>query len=851
MDDKNKITSNQGQGTVPNQNGAPRPMQSGGNPSSQVPPRPMQGVNPQARPMQGGVRPAQNGVRPVQNGARPMQGAQPAQNGPRPMQGGVRPVQNGVRPVQNNAQGGKGVSPVSSAGLPPKSSGGKKPINKKKIFAIGAAIGVVVIAVAVALGILLSPPKIQKISFITGPFAAVGDVDVKKNTYIDKFADLDDIYNEDGQLLVDFICWEYEDGREFRGGIISDDITLRARYSLGKIKSTFVTFNNYSSGGQYLYFGEITTDYYTGTVSFSDAANLIRSFNDEVYQGFDNIYSYNIENKNVSTLPTDISIEEFSRFIENYFSLSSFYALDNESVKYTTVDSIPTPDRDTIFVVEYSPQEVNINFNSNVAMVEDDYKTMSDYDSSDYISIPSENIPFYYYGRTLTFPTYDDMRLNYNFNMPKYHNFIGWSLSQDTDETVTKYYRAGETVSLDKDFLNNGKALTFYAVWSLNKASLLVYNYEDPTKILVSDTINLGGIELSLEERLSEYMDSIIKEGYALLGFNNKLDLSGEVITLDTSISFDTESPWYDNDSRAVILYAVYRKVIDTLTINLCDQSRLDRDYINSVTFSGNVIFDGEGLDNKTWLEDVMSDTRILEYLNVNPNIVISGNENYKYDSSNIVVTFDSENRTLVIRGLLEGSSFTLPSFARKNYELVTLPYAVTSSMGREDRYNALSSYTLSSGDSRSSAGEIIELTLNWVGTNVNLKGDIDDGEGGKLNYLTTYGTELTILIDTKENGNKTDINIQIVDEDGNVVKDYNYEIEGYELTSLETTDENGDPVEIKNGDTFFVGQDLNEFTANLEKREFSIVYDLNDGTYTKDDTTYDETFTYKDKYVK
>ena len=841
------------------------------------------------RPAGTGVaRPAAQGARPMPNAQRPMPNArQMGPNGINAINGNknVQGAQNNPQNMQNNSQNAPNGQPSGTISPDGSSKEENEKImakkhkgRRKRGFIIAGAVLAVVAIVGILIGILSTETKVYKVSFETGPFELVEEIPIQDGTVLDIPASPSNITNSDGDELVVFDGWYLDDMEHYKETgertpyektSIKQDMTLYAHYTLAEIKSTFVA-RNYVEGDGYVYLGEITTEYYTENIVFSDVFEEIMQLASGAYATQTNMSSYNLSTSEISSSTLNTTKDDFLKLLTTYYVLDTFELMGAEgTTRFGEAESLATPDKDSIFVVNFRPVSIEIQYNSSVSSIEGYYTSLAVYDPNDFVDYVSE--PSYVaYGGSLSLASVG----NFSFKKPEYHGFIGWSTipySEVTNGTITldeykeNVYKADSSLTFNIDLLNFEKKIIFYAVWSEDEANFVVYSTLEGHNILVNTTVTLGGTD-SIKNRIADHMSSFQKNGYTLIGFNTSETLDGASYNLDYDLFIDryyddgngnkVPYPYFNITENSVVLYTVYKKQIDDVVLYLGDTGVTDpSNYILETTLRGESSdityrYDAEnnrievvvgvavasyitdaGMTIKNWLNYVLTKENMSIALNLSEN----PDDDYYYDEDQIEFTFDADARTLTITNLLEDMSFVLPRFARTNYNISANRYFIETSTVEGLSVEVASTYQVNSEhravvNSKSTIG----LVLYWDGKNVavDASGRGGDAGAGLFNLNLPYGTEVMVKITTSTEGNTTTVHIEFYDENGNLIVAYDIEQEGYSFTGL--YDQDGNP--IGDGDTFIVGQDVVGMNADWEKEKYTITYTLGEGYYVDGD---------------
>lgn len=810
--------SSQSQNTIQNKNLSPN----GQRPLGQNVP-----LNGQRNIPQNGQRPLGQNISP--NGQKivpPNAGANIPQNGQRVI------IQNGKRIIvpnnfqpnaqQNingqvnpqNPQQANAQNPQQVGTQNPQQKNGKKlkPKNKKAII-LSSVIFSVLAVVAVVIGIMMSTPKNDySVSLMTGPFeSSVTSLTVTDGD-VPSLPELENIISTNGQkTLAEFTGWFLDDERTQPYSLksVKSDLILYAGYNLGSVTSTFYTPDYYNADGSYIYLTTITTTYYTGEINFSSLKTSLENFTGMGYNNGSFVKKFNINTMSQNgTL--SVSTNNYASFFNKYYSVSTFTSDQEDANIYTVNSKISTPNNDTFFRVRFEAKPVTLEFNSNLSSLNNYYSTLDGYDESNFDDdVTSISV---LYNNSYTFNTFS----SYGFenSIPNSHELLGWSLiSPDIDEngniqntafgTANSYYKYGEQKVLSKEFLENLTAVTFYAVWGEIATNFIIYIDYNPQGRYVETSVSTG-ISKSISEWTTALSSNLEKDGYALIGFNTKADLTGVALNSSDEIKGGVNSEYFDEELNSIVLYAVYKKVINNIYIQVGDDE------------TDPAVLSSEMLES---IEDSI-------LLNL-------GNENYIYqDEENITISFDSVNRQLIITKMLEGSEFVLPNISRENYILSS--YRVS-----DKAVDKSSTYTVLNSDIVNS--NVVFGTI-WTGEErVLLINKFETGESTfeTISFSLTYGTTLRLTYKETFVNNKTTLTCSLFNNTTNQLLSngtFTIQREGYFFTGFLDA-ENGNEL----GATFIINKNFDDVYASWELCTYNIQYILNGGEYASRDDGQDE----------
>ncbi|MBQ3213584.1 MAG: InlB B-repeat-containing protein, partial [Clostridia bacterium] len=654
---------------VPNLNqGMPRPNMPGQVPNGQQPgvpgqmpngqpnvPRPnmpnqsVNNVNPFFNPANNQGAPNQMGVNP--NMPNPNQGM-PRPNMPGQVPNGQQPGVPGQMPngqpagqmgvQQNNSQ----PAPSQQGSQQPKEKGKKR---KKAIMLVIMFLIAAVGGIFAAMTLLSS--KTYTIDFKTGPFDPLDKVTVQGGDTYDVPNDLSDILSGNGNLLVEFTGW-YTDAERtipYTSTKVNSNLTLYAGYETYPVKITFAS-PNYMSDNGYVYLTSISPKYYDGKIDFDseELLDAIYNLKTNIQGSNENVYSYNPTNGNLGSI--SIETADYINYIDNYYNILGFATEPNGEVVFNVSDEIETPNIESVYYVIFQPNEVKINFNSNLSGLNSYYESLggADYSENNFVDQTGSLSKYFKEQYTLlNYISYNALGLT-NPN-PSYHKFLGWSsIAPDAEGFGEEgnYYSVNETITLNNVALNNQTEVTLYAVWQVIDTGLVIntsYDKDDNIYGSVRDSISMGESK-GIQEIISSL--NLEKEGYALVGFNSKADGTGEIVSIEGELVGNRSSSYYDKESDSLILYAVYKKIVDNTYVCLNDD---DLDVVVYADFIDNFEFN----------------LNLSSYTNDQGTTI-----SYYYDESNIEIEYNSTKDAVNIKNLIEGASFVLPSLVRSNYNL-------------------------------------------------------------------------------------------------------------------------------------------------------------------------------------
>ena len=763
------------------------------------------------------------GVRP--NAPIGVQGGMQRPNGqPSPQWNGQgRPMPNGMPPRQN-VQGGPRPN---MQGAPQKNGTNKTPGKKKKKIAFIAIACSVVLAIAgVILGIFAGN-KSYTVSFVTGPFEACSSLTVASG-FTANTPDVEDLRNEDGELLVEFEGWyldkNYE--TEYIAQPILKDTVLYAKYNCKEITSTFYISDLYSGdSSSYVYVADIKTKYYEETLDLSsfDVIEKIINFDAEIYDDQNyTVRSFDVkEAKAGNAVAGATSKSEYTKFLRDYYynkSLNIISVTSSDGNVYKPNDKIQTPTKHTYYKLDLQANSVNIYLNPNYESVVCYYETLGkDFDYEKDAEGKSSSIQDYaIYNSEYTFKNYETAfsgNSKYR-DAKKYHEFIGWTTKENLNEDGTlkgnksalvssgKIYTENTIEKIDRKFLQSGKTIVLYAVWEVRKGSIIIYTSLSQDSAYKAEEMSVGS-NVTLQEDYSSIVNELKnqKPGYSLVGFNTKADLTGKVIGFDTPIVCDETNEYYDKDRKQIVLYAVYKKNINSIKIYLGDNEKNPAKMMIG------------GIESNILEQNAET---IKSLLSINMGL----KDGYEYNAPE--VSINKTERSIAITNLLEGATFVLPTITRENYAFES--YVIKN----EDYPTGL--YTTNENDLDESGNLIIDCF--WAGDSVTF--NVYDGYSStpKTFQVVPYGSRVK-LETTIQNDNTTTnagyVKIEMTDLSTN--RSYGsiyFERVGYNFVGWIKND-----VEFPTGyPNDFVVEDFTSIKAEWTEKEYTLTFKLQGGSY-------------------
>ena len=682
--------------------------------------------------------------------------------------------------------------------------------SRKKVIGILVAVFVGVIALAGLLYGLSLGNRTYRISFVTGPFEEMEPLTFKDGEF-PSVSDLDDIMSldEEPKPLVEFTGWYLDKDRtiEYRPKALHEDLTLYAGYELGTVTTEFYMINEYDEDGSYIYLSEVETEYYTGEIDFSSLVESITSLDSIYYIAAPNVIGFDPVNFNTQGTKS-ITIDEYTSFLENYFTISTFTRMDDGSYSVYGVESnIPTPNKDATFYVEFAPNDVSLIFNSNKSSLKDYYDRVGE-GSEDFVD--STTTTTVKYGEEYILPSYATISGGVFGEYPEYHSPYGWSIDPDMpieEGNQNLIYEESDTIKIDKDFLNNQTSIELFALWIEGMTPLVIYTELDDGGPMLETSISVG-LSRPLEDWAFDFMDDLNKEGYALLGFNTESDLSGEVVSFEDSINGSVNTPGYDEERGAIVLYAVYKKIVNETMFYVYDDV-IDRAQIDELSLN-------------------------ISNFNINLNL---GHEKYVYNGEMVLTVHKTGNVIdyITISNLLEGASFTLPNFLRENYTLAGYQNATSNKSVRTNE-----TFTIESRDIDGTSNVI--LNMIWQGDDYVFVVNNYEGEDGvwqNREISVPYGSTLRFVSSTSNYpDNATTVSIQIYNEStGQMVTGGNFSFvrTGYDFVNWHKYDgENvGDAIDSSFLSSFKVNREFNQISAKWTKKEYTVTFKLAGGNIT------------------
>ena len=354
--------------------------------------------------------------------------------------------------------------------------------GRKKMIGILVAIFVGIIAIGgLVLGLSISN-KTYRVSFVTGPFDEIQSLTVK-NGEIPGIADIEDIMSldETPKPLVEFTGWYLDETRtrKYEPQRIYQDLTLYAGYELGTVTTSFYMANEYSEDGSFVYLTEIETEYYTGEIDFDSLESSIMNLDSKEYLQASNVMSFDPVSYELGTLSIELS--DYKLFLDNYFTIDNFVRWDDGSYEqYNIGDAISTPNKDAIFLVNFTPNDVTLIFNSNKSSLKDFYDK-TEIGSSD--CVDTQKTITVEYGKEYEIPSYATISSGDFGEYPEYHTPYGWSLDRNAlisdGENENLIYQENNTIKIDRKFLNNKTSAELFALWVEGMTPLRIYTELD------------------------------------------------------------------------------------------------------------------------------------------------------------------------------------------------------------------------------------------------------------------------------------------------------------------------------------------------------------------------------------
>ena len=715
-----------------------------------------------------------------------------------------RPLNNTQSPLNNNSNLLKDDKNVSyKENIPQNNYKGKK---SKKFIILGVAISLIVLVGSLLFFLLRKDETTYTVSFENW-VVEIEDKEIKSGNVF--YAPTpENIYSitDSQQEILTFNGWVYEDGTKYTPKELTSDLVLYATYTSSDITTTFV-IKDYYSGNQnkYIFLSSVTTTFFDANgvddkISF-DSVLEEKLFNFDDSQNINNVLYYDINNKIFENTQSSVSIESYKTFLNNYYSISNFTLLNNEEkIDFEINDTMNTPQGNMVVVVNLNPKEVELIFNSNFDSVKNEYgkDDFEDYSKSQSVV----------YGTDYEFFNFIDIFPNVDFNklIPN-HTFQGWSTISpifDSDGNVTNIEEMENNLFInyqreviDFNILNNGKELNLYAVWKTGETAVIIYN--ENNGVLYSTNIMVGSSN-SLSNILGGDFSKFDKQGYSLIGFNTSRDLSGKIANKDTVILGGINSEYYNQVNGAIVLYAVYKKVYDTTTINL----------------------NSDSVDQISNLDE----SNLSSLLNVNLNI-----DGYVYEND-IEFSYSQINNSIVITNLVEGATISLPQFDRSNYTLTG--YYTNNLM-----YDAGSSFTISNPSPK-----IFNINIDtiWQGNDfVFAISSNDDSLTPTKEIQVEYGVEILFTYDYNFTDNFSNIIVSLF---SNSLLISTVEIQKEGHTFVNFTDINSNI--LSNNSYFVVNSTFDEIFVNWQVCSYDVMFMLNGGTHTP---TSASSVTYKVNY--
>ena len=802
-----------GQGAnVPPQQGMPGQMA----PRPNMPNQSVNNVNPSFNPANNQGAPNQMGVNP--NMPRP--------NMPQPGQGVNVPPQQGM-PGQMPGQvpNGQPAGQMGGQQNPPQQEGGApKEKGKKRKKAILLVVTFLIAAIGgIFAAMTFLSNKTYSINFETGPFGNLDKATVQGGELYDVPNDLNDIVNKDGNVLVEFTGW-YTDKdctTPYVASKINSDLTLYAGYETFPVNITFVS-PNYMSDNGYVYLTSISPKYYDGKIDFDSEELLqaIYNLNTDIYaKEGENLYSYNPLNGNKSSL--SIETADYVGYIDNYYGILHFTSEDGETI-YNFSDEIATPREESVYYVIFQPNEVKINFNSNLSGLNDYYESLggADYNENNFVnqyaSVPKNFKDPY---TLLNYISYNALGLT-NPN-PSYHKFLGWS-SIAPGETgfgeEGNYYKENQTITLNSAVLNNQTEVTLYAVWQVIDTGLVINTSYDKNNNIygsVRDSISMGETK-NIQDIISSL--NLEKEGYALVGFNSKADGTGEIVNIEGELVGNRSSSYYDKESDSLILYAVYKKIVNNTYVLLNDD---DLDVVDYQNFIDNFEFN----------------LNLSSYTNAQQQTI-----SYHYDESGIEVVYDATKDAVNIKNLIEGATFTLPLLVRENYNLEK--YIIN-----EKDHNKGADYALNINDFELSGDANINISAIWAGLPYALRfypvyPSAEKQTDDMIPVSLTYGSQVYMISTQSQEDDVTVVSTYLCNAVNSTPisgSSFTIRLRGYAFTGWNKAELVGvEPSQnlvvsnekVQNQTPFIVNSEFNSVAANWLVNLYDVTYYLNGGTY-------------------
>lgn len=762
----------------------------------------------QNAPNRGGVQ----GVVPPQNRA----GVPPRGTAQNPMPYG-RMVNPNMQPRPQGMQNPVGTGPRLQHNMPKKAAKPKKShLGIILSVVIGLLLGLIILIM------MLMSTSSSLVNFEMGPFAPISQKIVRTGSTFDPEG-VGDLYSDDGrQLLVKFTGWyvDPECTMPYVPGKITRDMTLYAGHESQDIISTFYMQDEKSDRPEDgIYLCEIKTKYYDEKIDLGneDLEYNIMNLNGELYRGIMDVIKFNTLTKESGGRVGGLTKQNQIDYLDKFCLISQFS--DGEDV-YGKDEIIKTPAKDTAFKVLFDYKDVVIQIHSNL-------QVLSTYEmSAGSITSPYEDEVWegsVQFGSEFTFGKY----LDYKFNQtkPMNHDLMGWTQEENplaynptTREhslpESSNFFPISQTVKIDNSIANYNTVIKFYAYWSIQPVSVKIYRY-DSTKPTYGD-MGVTMQELSIlggePQTPKDWMSSIIQgnnKNEVLVGFFAIVPgVDRKYLNFDTQIDGSRNSEYYNEEKNAIILYAVYKRVVSSVVIALNDANEgasLEEEKISQIKQGLNFKLNlgGDGQYKYRLYTDVDNFEEITDETVVENNIEIKEN--------------GDGSHSFVIRNVLEDSSFTMPTFERENYTLQGYSNARGLGLG----YRVGDTYTvkreLDTKYDDAVTGESYyeeEVKATWKGNDQDFTiedSHIGDDDVNLISVTVEYGSELKISFDSELLDTNTNAGSVVFSVTGaaktNMIK---FQHNGYDFTHWEGKNKSGDFSEIDSSKIDSSGKNIN-----------------------------------------
>ncbi|MBR1984780.1 MAG: InlB B-repeat-containing protein, partial [Clostridia bacterium] len=308
------------------------------------------------------------------------------------------------------------------------------------------------------------------------------------------------------------------------------------------------------------------------------------------------------------------------------------------------------------------------------------------------------------------------------------------------------------------------------------------------------------------------------KEGYALVGFNSKADGTGEIVSIEGELVGNRSSSYYDKESDSLILYAVYKKIVNNTYVLLNDD---DLDVVDYQNFIDNFEFN----------------LNLSSYTNAQQQTI-----SYHYDESGIEVVYDATKDAVNIKNLIDGATFTLPLLVRENYNLEK--YIIN-----EKDHNKGADYALNINDFELSGDANINISAIWAGLPYALRfypvyPSAEKQTDDMIPVSLTYGSQVYMISTQSQEDDVTVVSTYLCNAVNSTPisgSSFTIRLRGYAFTGWNKAELVGvEPSQnlvvsnekVQNQTPFIVNSEFNSVAANWLVNLYDVTYYLNGGTY-------------------